>query len=95
MAASHFSHTTLRYITSVQFRIAPMSPSKATQSLRLLLSSMPFKPPKGQQTVPLTSLTTVAEEAEQGIDVTYSDKQTQKFKADDTNVSDLIRKVSE
>jgi len=93
MAAAQFSHNTLRYITSVQFRIAPMSPSKATQSLRLLLSSMPFKPPAGQQAVPLTSLTTVAEETEQGVDVTYSDKKMQKFKADNTTVSDLIRKV--
>lgn len=94
MAAAQLSNSTLRYITSIQFKIAPMSSSKATQSLRLLLSSMPFKPPKGQQAIPQTSLITVSDEVDQGIEVTYSDKNKQKFNADRTNVSDLIRKVS-
>ena len=92
-AMAQLSNRTLKYISSISFAINPLSSSRATRSMRLLLSNLPTKPPTGQNTFPQTSLSTAASDKEQVVHVTYSDKKKISIVPDELSLPNLIRKV--
>jgi len=90
---SQLSNRTLKYITSISFAMNPMSSSTATRSMKLILSTLPTKPPVGQNSFPKTSISTIPNEKDQKVSITYSDKKSVDVMPDGLNVRDLIRKV--
>lgn len=90
---AQLSNRTLKYISSISFAINPLSSSRATRSMRLLLSNLPTKPPTGHNTFPQTSLSTAASDKEQMVQVTYSDKKKINIVPDELSLPNLIRKV--
>lgn len=93
LSAYQLSPKTIKYITSLAFRIAPTSSSQQTRSLRLLLASLPTKPLPGHASFPSATLTSVHHDADQRVDVTYSDKNKVELSPGNISVADLIRKV--
>lgn len=63
--------------------------------MRLLLASMPTKPPPGQTSVPTASISTVSNTEDQIVQVIYADKSKADIKPETMSVQELITKVRE
>lgn len=61
--------------------------------MRLLLSTLPTKPPPGQNSVPSASITTVPNDEDQLVQVTYTNKSKSDIKPEGMSVRELITKV--
>ncbi|KAK0551361.1 hypothetical protein OC846_003322 [Tilletia horrida] len=77
--------SSLRHITALRFDVCPTSSLPAARSLRLLLASLPSKPPApkaGSAPVTLPTLETklVGNQDLMSLHVTYSDKKTIQWK---------------
>lgn len=90
---SSLSTKTVRFISAISIDLAPLSSSQATRSMRLLLSTLPTKPPAGATAFPAVSLRTLSDEKAQKVSVTYSNKQKADVNPEGLSLRDLIRKV--
>ncbi|CAD6890442.1 unnamed protein product [Tilletia controversa] len=77
--------SSLRHITALRFEVCPTSTLPAARSLRLLLASLPSKPPAPKAGAPAVTLPTletrlVGDEKNMGLVATYSDKRTVQWK---------------
>lgn len=88
--------TSLKHISTLSISFNPLSTSKGSRSLRLLLSRIPSTPPAGIN-LPQMITKTVDSDKSIKVDVTYSDKNRVVLTNKDIlglGIEDLIRKVS-
>ncbi|KAK0532566.1 hypothetical protein OC842_003265, partial [Tilletia horrida] len=78
--------SSLRHISALRLQICPTSTLPSSRSLRLLLASLPSKPPAPKSssappvTLPTLETRVVGAESDMGLAVTYSDKRTVEWK---------------